>query len=89
MLSRYGPVAGPVTLLFALGLLQLPHWQLRLLGFILPPLAIGSRPPAESQLGTYPVGLNHASPGVELNCFQPRSLLLFHPDWKLKGRKNC
>lgn len=78
-------------LLFALGLLQPPHREPELpvlLGLILPLLATGSGCPAEPQLGTYPVGLNHASPGVELHCFQPRSLLLFHPDRKLKGRKS-
>lgn len=40
-----------------------------------------------SLLSTHPVGLYHAGPGVEFHCFQPRSLLLLHPDWKLKGRE--
>lgn len=76
-------------LFFALGLLQLPHRELWLPGSSCPLLATGSRHPSEPRLDTYPVGLNHASPGVELHCFQPRSLLLFHPDWKLNGRKSC
>lgn len=46
MLSRYRPVAGHT----ALGLLQLPHRRLRLLGFILPPLAIGPGPPLNLSL---------------------------------------
>lgn len=61
------------------GLLQLlpvgtRHW---LLALILPPLDTGPSP------STYPVGLYHAGPGVELHRFQPRPLLLLHPDGEL------
>lgn len=56
--------------------------ELLLLGLILPSLVTSSRCPTEPQISTYPVGLNHASPGVELHCFQPCSLLLFHPGQK-------
>lgn len=85
--SRCGPGAAPVIQLFALGLFELPHEELLLLGLILPSLVTSSRCPTEPQISTYPVGLNHASPGVELHCFQPCSLLLFHPDQERKSHE--